>query len=195
MKLVFLETRSFSSVADRGWQNRGREFPRLHSISLYGGFGLRNDLDFAPLYRSSVGFDRVLNLLNNAQRLQAIDTWPPYDIVKTTENDYRIEMAVAGFGDSDLDITQERNVLVVKGQKAEAKDGEYLHRGIAGRSFERRFELADHVKVEDASLVNGLLRILLKREIPEAMKPRKIAIGTSAGQTAPLQIEAERQVA
>lgn len=156
---------------------------------------MRNDLDFAPLYRSSVGFDRVFNLLNNAQRLQAIDTWPPYDIVKTNENDYRIEMAVAGFGKSDLDITQERNVLIVKGQKAEAKDGEYLHRGIAGRSFERRFELADHVKVEDASLVNGLLRILLKREIPEAMKPRKIAIGTSAGQTAPLQIEAERQVA
>jgi molecular chaperone IbpA len=156
---------------------------------------MRNDFDFAPLYRSSVGFDRVFNLLSNAQRLQAIDTWPPYDIVKTTENDYRIEMAVAGFGESDLDITQERNVLVVKGQKAEAKDGEYLHRGIAGRSFERRFELADHVKVEDASLVNGLLRILLKREIPEAMKPRKIAIGTSVGQTPPLQIEAERQVA
>jgi molecular chaperone IbpA len=156
---------------------------------------MRNDLDFAPLYRSSVGFDRVFNLLNNAQRLQAIDTWPPYDIVKTSEDDYRIEMAVAGFADSDLDITQERNVLIVKGQKAEAKDGEYLHRGIAGRSFERRFELADHVKVEDASLVNGMLRILLKREIPEAMKPRKIAIGTSAGQTAPLQIDAERQVA
>jgi len=156
---------------------------------------MRNDLDFAPLYRSSIGFDRVFSLLNNAQGLQAIDAWPPYDIVKTGDDDYRIEMAVAGFGNSDLDIRQERNVLIVKGEKAEAKDGEYLHRGIAGRSFERRFELADHVKVEDASLVNGLLRILLKREIPEAMKPRKIAISTSAGQTAPLQIEAERQVA
>ncbi|WP_426128981.1 Hsp20 family protein [Pararhizobium sp. PWRC1-1] len=156
---------------------------------------MRNDLDFAPLYRSSVGFDRVFNLLNNAQRLQAIDTWPPYDIVKTSDDDYRIEMAVASFGDSDLDIMQERNVLVVKGSKAEAKDGEYLHRGIAGRSFERRFELADHVKVEEASLVNGLLCIALKREIPEAMKPRKIAIGTGGEQTAPLQIEAERQVA
>ncbi|MCW8060715.1 Hsp20 family protein [Agrobacterium tumefaciens] len=156
---------------------------------------MRNDLDFAPLYRSSVGFDRVFNLLNNAQRLQAIDTWPPYDIVKTSDDAYRIEMAVAGFGDSDLDIIQERNVLVIKGQKAEAKDGEYLHRGIAGRSFERRFELADHVKVEDASLVNGLLTIALKREIPEAMKPRKIAIGTAGEQSAPLQIEAERQVA
>ena len=156
---------------------------------------MRNDLDFAPIYRSSIGFDRVFSLLNNAQRLQAIDSWPPYDIVKTSDDDYRIEMAVAGFGDSDLDITQERNVLVIKGEKAEARDGEYLHRGLAGRSFERRFELADHVKVEDASLVNGLLRILLKREIPEAMKPRKIAIGTSTGQAAPLQIEAERQVA
>ncbi|WP_168879799.1 Hsp20 family protein [Rhizobium sp. P28RR-XV] len=156
---------------------------------------MRNDLDFAPLYRSSVGFDRVFNLLSNAQRLQPIETWPPYDIVKTSDDDYRIEMAVAGFANSDLDVVQERNVLVVKGQKADPKDGEYLHRGIAGRSFERRFELADHVKVEGASLVNGLLRIVLKREIPEAMKPRKVAIGTTAEQPAPLQIEAGRQVA
>lgn len=156
---------------------------------------MRNDLDFAPLYRSSVGFDRVFNLLNNAQRLQAIDTWPPYDIVKTGEDDYRIEMAVAGFSDTDLEIMQERNVLIIKGEKAEAKDGEYLHRGIAGRTFERRFELADHVKVEHASLINGLLRIALKREIPEAMKPRKIAIGAAVEHAAPLQIDAERQVA
>ncbi len=109
---------------------------------------MRNDLDFAPLHRSSVGFDRVFNLLNNAQRLQALDSWPPYDIIKTSDDDYRIEMAVAGF----LVIVQERNVLVIKGLTAEAKDGEHLHRGIAGRSFERRFELADHVNVEDASL-------------------------------------------
>jgi molecular chaperone IbpA len=156
---------------------------------------MRNDLDFAPLYRSSIGFDRVFNLLNNAQRLQAIETWPPYDIVKTGEDTYRIEMAVAGFGQDDLDIMQERNVLVVKGQKTEAKDGEYLHRGIAGRTFERKFELADHVRVENAALANGLLRVSLKREIPEAMKPRKIAIGVSSEQPAPLQIEAERQVA
>ncbi|MEF0941361.1 Hsp20 family protein [Rhizobium sp. BR 362] len=156
---------------------------------------MRNEFDFAPLYRSSIGFDRVFNLLNNAQRLQAIDTWPPYDIVKTGENDYRIQMAVAGFADADLDITQERNVLVVKGQKAEQKEGEYLHRGIAGRAFERRFELADHVRVENASLTNGLLSIELKREIPEAMKPRKIAIGGSQPQATPLQIDAEKQVA
>ena len=111
---------------------------------------MRNELDFAPLYRSSIGFDRVFNLLNNAQRLQAIDSWPPYDIVKIGEDDYRIQMAVAGFAEADLDITQERNVLVVKGQRTEEKDGEYLHRGIAGRAFERRFELADHVRVENA---------------------------------------------
>ncbi|EPE96250.1 Hsp20 family protein [Rhizobium grahamii] len=156
---------------------------------------MRNEFDFAPLYRSSIGFDRVFNLLNNAQsRLQTIDTWPPYDIIKTTEDSYRIQMAVAGFGDYDLDITQERNVLVVKGQKADEKDGEYLHRGIAGRAFERRFELADHVKVENASLTNGLLSIELKREVPEAMKPRKIAIGAEAS-PGRLQIEAEKQVA
>ncbi|MGO7178937.1 Hsp20 family protein [Rhizobium ruizarguesonis] len=155
---------------------------------------MRNDFDFAPLYRSSIGFDRVFNLLNNAQRLQAVDTWPPYDIVKTGENEYRIQMALAGFAETDLDISQERNVLIVKGQKAEEKDGEYLHRGIAGRAFERRFELADHVRVENASLTNGLLSIQLKREIPEAMKPRRIAIGSSA-ETQALQIDAERQVA
>jgi molecular chaperone IbpA len=156
---------------------------------------MRTDLDFAPLYRSSVGFDRVFNLLNNAQRLHAVDSWPLYDIVKTGENDYRIEMAVAGFGEEDLEITQERNVLIVKGQKTETKDGEYLHRGIAGRSFERKFELADHVRVEDASLANGLLQVSLKREVPEAMKPRKIAIGGATFHNEPLQLEADRQVA
>ncbi|MBB3945185.1 molecular chaperone IbpA [Rhizobium skierniewicense] len=156
---------------------------------------MRNDLDFAPLYRSSIGFDRVFNLLNNAQRLHAIDSWPPYDIVKTGDDAYRIEMAVAGFGDEELDITQERNLLIVKGHKADAKDGEYLHRGISGRTFERSFELADHVRVETAALSNGLLRISLKREVPEAMKPRKIAIGTGPAKPEPLQIDAERQVA
>ncbi|MBB3655031.1 molecular chaperone IbpA [Rhizobium sp. BK650] len=157
---------------------------------------MRNEFDFAPFYRSSIGFDRVFNLLNNPQRLQAIDTWPPYDIVKTGENDYRIQMAVAGFADGDLDVTQERNVLVVKGEKNEEKQGDYLHRGIAGRSFERRFELADHVRVENASLTNGLLTIALKREIPEEMKPRKIAIGAAEGSQAPMQmIEGEKNVA
>ncbi|WP_283193779.1 Hsp20 family protein [Rhizobium sp. AN80A] len=156
---------------------------------------MRNEFDFAPLFRSSIGFDRVFNLLANSQRLQAVETWPPYDIVKTSEDGYRIQMAVAGFGEDDLDITQERNVLVVKAQKAEEPNtGEYLHRGIAARAFERRFELADHVRVENASLKNGLLSIELKREVPEAMKPRKIAIGGEAS-VAPIQIEGEKQAA
>lgn len=156
---------------------------------------MRTELDFAPLYRSSVGFDRVFNLLRNTQRLNAIDTWPAYDIAKTGEDDYRITMAVAGFGDGDLDITRERNVLVIKGGKADELQGEYLHRGIAGRSFERRFELADHVRVEGADLRNGLLTIALKREVPEAMKPRKIEIGVEPAVSEPLRLETDRQVA
>ncbi|ACI59355.1 molecular chaperone IbpA [Rhizobium leguminosarum] len=156
---------------------------------------MRTEFDFAPLYRSSIGFDRVFSLLNNPQRLQAVDAWPPYDILKVGDNEYRIVMAVAGFEDGDLDITQERNVLHVKGGKADDTKAEYLHRGIATRGFERRFELADHVSVENASLKNGLLHIDLKREIPEAMKPRKIAIGDGAQKQVPLQIEGEKQVA
>jgi len=155
---------------------------------------MRTELDFAPLYRSSIGFDRVFNLLNNTQRLTAIDTWPAYDIVKTGDDDYHITMAVAGFGEGDLDITQERNVLVIKGGKADELKGEYLHRGIAGRSFERKFELADHVRVEGADLRHGLLTITLKREVPEAMKPRKIEIGV-ASSNEPLRLETDRQVA
>ncbi|MEZ2131489.1 MULTISPECIES: Hsp20 family protein [unclassified Sinorhizobium] len=155
---------------------------------------MRNEFDFAPLYRSSIGFDRVFNQLNNANRL-AIDSWPHYDIVRTSENDYCITLAVAGFAEGDLDVMQEQNVLVVKGGKAEDNAGEYLHRGIASRSFERRFELADHVRVENASLKNGLLSIALKREVPEAMRPRKIAIGGDHQSQAPLTIQAEKQVA
>jgi len=185
----------FVGGAKAGRPDRRRGFARVSPCCFTEDMAMRNELDFAPLYRSSIGFDRVFNLLNNAQRLQAIDAWPPYDIVKTSEDDYRIQMAVAGFAEGDLDIAQERNVLVVKGHKSEEKDGEYLHRGIAGRAFERRFELADHVRVENASLTNGILVIALKREVPEAMKPRKIAIGGGSFQQAPLQIEAERQVA
>ena len=155
---------------------------------------MRTELDFAPLYRSSIGFDRVFNLLNNAQRLQAVDLWPPYDIVKLGDDEYAITMAVAGFSQSDLDVTQERNVLIIKGAKAEKKEGEYLHRGIGGQSFERRFELADHVHVEAASLSDGLLRIVLKHEVPEAMKPRRVEIGNGTA-APPLLIESDKQVA
>lgn len=154
---------------------------------------MRTEFDFTPLYRSSIGFDRVFNLLNNPQRLQAVDTWPPYDIVKKGENDYAICLAVAGFSMGDLDVTQERNVLIVKGGSAQKQDGEYLHRGISAQSFERRFELADHVHVEGASLANGLLTVTLKREIPEQAKSRRIEIGNGSGDTAPLQIEADKQ--
>jgi molecular chaperone IbpA len=137
---------------------------------------MRTAFDFSPLFRSTVGFDRVFDLLDNASRVSSFDNWPPYDIVKTGDDQYRVTLAVAGFGDNELNVTQERNLLLVSGEKAAAEDTQYLHRGIAGRSFQRRFELADHVRVVGANLSNGLLTIDLKREIPEAMKPRRIDI-------------------
>lgn len=152
---------------------------------------MRTDFDFAPLYRSSIGFDRVFDLLDNASRVSSIDNFPPYDIAKTGEDAYRIQMAVAGFGQDELSITTEPNLLIVSGEKATDKQGEFLHRGIANRNFTRRFELADHVKVMAANLVNGLLTVELQREIPEAMKPRRIAIGGSAP-TPAQQIEQKR---
>ena len=158
---------------------------------------MRTTLDFAPLYRSSIGFDRMFNLLESASRQQSIDNSPPYDITKTGEDDYQITMAVAGFSKDDLTLTQEPNLLVVTGQKSGEDTGDYLHRGIASRSFQRRFELADHVKVLGASLVNGLLTVELKREIPEAMRPRRIEIGQAGGVTTaePRQIEADKHAA
>jgi molecular chaperone IbpA len=139
----------------------------------------------------------MLNVLEAASRVETIDNSPPYDIVKSSENAYRIAMAVAGFTQDELAITQEQNLLFISGQKTNADDVQYLHRGIAGHSFQRRFELADHVKVVGAGLVNGLLTIDLKREIPEEMKPRQIAIST--GEAPPMtetkQIEANKQAA
>lgn len=160
---------------------------------------MRTTLDFAPLFRSSIGFDRMLNALESASRVATIDNWPLYDIFKSGEDDYRIAMAVAGFTEGDLTLTQEQNLLVVTGQKPgdEADEGQYLHRGIAGRSLERRFELADHVKVTGASLVDGLLTIELRRKIPEQKKPHRIAIATDAArpQGEVRQIEAEKRAA
>jgi molecular chaperone IbpA len=140
---------------------------------------MRSSFDFSPLYRSSIGFDRVFDLLENASRVQTIDNWPPYDIAKTGDDTYRISMAVAGFGQEELNISAQPNLLIVTGERSAEASGEFLHRGIANRTFTRRFELADHVKVKGASLVNGLLNIDLEREIPEAMKPRRIAIAAS----------------
>lgn len=153
---------------------------------------MRN-LDLSPLFRSSVGFDRLDKLFDAAFREASRDvSYPPYNIVKRGENRYRISMAVAGFGEQDIDITVHENMLTVKGQIAEPeKDVEYLHRGIAQRGFEHRFQLADHVRVSGAKLTNGLLDIELEREIPEAMKPRKIEIG--AGK--PRVIETSAQAA
>ncbi|MDK4743568.1 Hsp20 family protein [Rhizobium sp. CNPSo 3464] len=155
---------------------------------------MRTNLDFSPLFRSSIGFDRMLNALEAASRTEIVDDWPPYDIVKTGEDDYRIAMAVAGFSQEELTITQEQNTLLVSGQKTNGDDGRYLHRGIAGRSFQRRFELADHVRVVGAGLVNGLLAVDLKREIPEEMKPRQIEIMTDVAlpEAETRQIEAEK---
>ena len=135
--------------------------------------------DFSPLIRSSVGFDRVFDLLETAARVQHADNWPSYDIVKTGDDQYTINMAVAGFSQDELTLTMQPNQLVVSGHKHDEKAGEYLHRGIAQRAFERRFELADYVNVVAANLDNGLLTIELKREIPEEMKPRRIEIQTA----------------
>jgi molecular chaperone IbpA len=142
---------------------------------------MRTAFDFSPLYRSSIGFDRVFNLLENASRTPSADNWPPYDIARTGDDAYCITMAVAGFGQDELSIVYEPNMLVISGERTAEDSGDYLHRGIAGRPFERRFELADHVKVTGANLVNGLLTIDLQREIPEEIKPRKIEIGSSGG--------------
>lgn len=143
--------------------------------------------DLTPLYRSTVGFDRLFSLLDQAAGVDSgVPGYPPYNIERTGENAYRITMAVAGFGENDLSIESRENTLTVKGEKNvdEAKNGDVLYRGIAGRSFERRFQLADHVEVKGASLENGLLHVDLVREIPEAMKPRRITIanGNAAGQ-------------
>jgi molecular chaperone IbpA len=149
--------------------------------------------DLSPLYRSTVGFDRLFSLIDSMANVDAgAQTYPPYNIERTGENAYRITMAVAGFGEADLDIEAKQNVLTVRGDRKDEprEEGrEVLYRGIAGRAFERRFQLADHVQVTGAALENGLLHIDLVREIPEAMKARKIAIGESG----PRQIDAKAQ--
>ena len=147
------------------------------------------DYDLTPLLRATVGFDRMFNMLDTATRLdESAPSYPPYNIEKTGADSYRIVMAVAGFGEADLEVTAKENSLVVTGKKEKAPEDRaaerYLHRGIATRAFERRFDLADHIRVSGAGIENGLLRIELVRELPEAMKPRSIAIETVAPKTA-----------
>jgi molecular chaperone IbpA len=141
--------------------------------------------DFSPLFRSTIGFDRLMRLADTATRVDGGVSYPPYDIEVTGENAYRLTMAVAGFAQDDLDITVKENELLVSGRSKKDERGQFLHHGLARRAFERRFELADHIKVSGASLEHGLLHVELVREVPEAMKPRKIEIaaGTSGAQT------------
>lgn len=145
--------------------------------------------DFAPLYRSTVGFDRLVQLLDNVSGFDGEATaYPPYNIERLGENDYRISMAVAGFGESEIKLEVKEQSLTVTGTKAaEVKERQFLHRGIATRAFERRFQLADHVEVTGAELKDGLLNINLVRNVPERLKPRTIAIGSGT----PKQIAAE----
>ncbi len=138
--------------------------------------------DFTPYRRSTVGFDRLFDLLENQARMNAGDNYPPFNISRRGEDNYRITLAVAGFRSQDIDITAQQNLIVVQGKKRdEFEDGaELIHVGIANRGFERRFELADFVRVERADLADGMLIIDLVREVPDAMKPRKIAVGGAA---------------
>lgn len=138
--------------------------------------------DFSPLYRTSVGFDRLASMLSAANRPEQGNAYPPYNIIARSEDEYQITMAVAGFSEADLEISTEQNKLTVTGRRDEQdQETNYLYRGIASRSFERRFNLADHVRVTGARLENGLLHVSLERELPEAMKPRTIEIESAAG--------------
>ena len=138
--------------------------------------------DFSPLFRSTVGFDRMTQLMDAAmQGADRSDGYPPYNIEKQGEDKYRISLAVAGFGPDDIDVTAKENTLVIQGKtKADDDGNNYLHRGIAGRAFERSFQLAEHIRVVGADLENGLLHVDLEREVPEALKPRRIEISTGS---------------
>jgi len=139
-------------------------------------------IDFSPLFRSTVGFDRLPGLLDDVMRREPADNYPPYDIEKTGENSYRITMAVAGFAPEDITVTAQPNLLVIAGQKLNQDNVQYLHHGLAMRAFERRFSLDDYMEVKGASLEHGLLSLDLVREVPEAMKPRTIQIGGTSQQ-------------
>jgi molecular chaperone IbpA len=154
---------------------------------------MRTSIDFTPYRRSTVGFDRLFDLLESGARGDAADAYPPFDIVRESEDSYRITLAVAGFAPNEIDIVAQQNQLTVTGKRAE-DDGkrEYLHRGIATRAFERRFQLADFIEVGGARCENGLLSIELKRVVPETMKPRKIEIGGGGDTPANDRLEAPK---
>jgi molecular chaperone IbpA len=143
---------------------------------------MRNGLDFGNFRRSTVGFDRLFDMLEAAPGNGGGDNYPPFDLIRVDDNHFQIEIAVAGFKSDELEITAQQNVLVIRGERAEPSGQDYVHRGIANRAFERRFALADHIQVRGADLKDGMLSLDLVREIPEAMKPRRIDIGAT-GQT------------
>ena len=149
--------------------------------------------DFAPLYRSTVGFDRLVQMLDSVPGFDTEGTsYPPYNIERLGETEYRITMAVAGFSEPEIKIEVKENTLAVTGAKpAETTERQFLHRGIAARAFERRFQLADHVEVKSANLLNGLLHIELVRNVPERLKPRTVAIGNGAPAQPPRQLETQ----
>jgi molecular chaperone IbpA len=152
------------------------------------------NFDLSPLYRSTVGFDHLFDMLDQASRVQPA-TWPPYNIERLSEDQYRIVMALAGFGPNEIELVQKENSLFVAGQKHSDPEGvEVLHRGIATRAFKQTFNLADHVKVTGANLENGLLTVELKREIPESLKPRRIEIASSSGRTPVSQDNRREQI-
>jgi molecular chaperone IbpA len=143
---------------------------------------MRSAFDFTPLYRSTVGFDRLFDMLDQSAQLEPMTNWPPYNIEKMGEDQYVITMAIAGFSPDEVELVQKESQLFVTGQKKGSEEGrQYLHRGIATRAFKQTFNLADHVKVTGANLENGLLTIELKREVPEALKPRRIEIKSDGG--------------
>jgi molecular chaperone IbpA len=146
---------------------------------------MRTTFDLSPLYRSTVGFDRLLDMLDEVSRVEPMTNWPPYNIEKVGEDQYRITMAVAGFSPDEIELVQQEHKLFVNAQKHPEPDGvQVLHRGIATRAFKQTFNLASHVKVMGASLENGLLTIELKREVPEALKPHRIEIASGKGSKA-----------
>jgi len=154
---------------------------------------MRTNFDFTPFRRSTVGFDRLFDLLETGHRPETTESYPPFDILRDGEDSYRITIAVAGFRPDEIEIVAQQNQLTVTGKRSDDKDqGEYLHRGIAARPFERRFQLADFIEAGNAKFENGLLSIQLKRVVPEAMKPRKIEI--AGGTAANDQIEAPKDV-
>ena len=148
---------------------------------------MRSAFDFSPFRRSTVGFDRLFDMLESNAAGSVQENYPPFDLIKDGDNEYRIEVAVVCFKPDELDITAQQNVLIVSGRKndeSEEKVSNYVYRGIATRSFERRFALADHIQVKGADMKDGLLSVRLVREIPEAMKPKKIEIGGASGRSA-----------